>query len=70
MHYVILDSNANLVDSYDREDEAREALTKIVQRDPESADEYAVLPYDDDGMPADGNVIEGSELIEQTIPFG
>jgi hypothetical protein len=70
MYYVILDSNANLVDSYDREDEAREALKKIVQRDPDSADEYAVLTYDDDGVPTSDAVTEGSELVEHTIPFG
>lgn len=59
--YVILDSTANLVDSFDLEQEARLALENIVRQDPESADEYALLTYDDDGHPL-GRALVGSDL--------
>ena len=59
--YVILDSTANLVDSFDQEQEARLALENIVRQDPESADEYALLTYDDDGHPL-GDALVGSDL--------
>jgi hypothetical protein len=61
MNYVILDSTANLVDSFDREDEARAALETIVHQDPEAADEYAMLTYDDEGHPV-GEATTGAEL--------
>jgi len=48
-HFVILDDTANLVDSFDREDEARAALEAIVHQDPEAVESYAILPYDDEG---------------------
>jgi hypothetical protein len=60
-YYVILDSTANLVDCFDRESEARDRLAAIVQQDPRSADEYAILPYDDSGNPV-GEAITGSQL--------
>lgn len=59
--YVILDSTANLVDSFDQEAEARRALETIVRQDPDSADEYALIEYDDDGKPVDDALV-GSEL--------
>jgi hypothetical protein len=61
MNFVILDSTANLVDAFDQEDEARAALETIVQQDPESADEYALLTYDDAGHPV-GEALTGSQL--------
>jgi hypothetical protein len=61
MNYVILDSTANLVDSFDREDEARAALETIVHQDPDVADEYAMLAYDDDGHPV-GEATTGAQL--------
>lgn len=61
MNYVIFDSTANLVDAFDREDEARAALEKIVHDDPDSADEYAMLTYDDAGHPV-GEALAGSDL--------
>ncbi|HEX7298171.1 MAG TPA: hypothetical protein VF257_04130 [Solirubrobacteraceae bacterium] len=60
-HYVILDSTANLVDSFDHEDEARSALERIVRRDPDAADDYALLTYNDEGLPVGGPIV-GSEL--------
>lgn len=56
-YYVILDSTANLVDSFDREDEARAALEKIAREDPDSADEYALLTYDDHGHPVGAAIV-------------
>jgi hypothetical protein len=60
-YFVILDSTANLVDSFDQEDEARRALEEIVRQDPESADEYAIIPYDDRGHPI-GKAFVASDL--------
>jgi hypothetical protein len=59
--YVILDGTANLVDSFDQEQEARLALESIVRQDPESAGEYALLTYDDNGYPI-GNALVGSDI--------
>lgn len=36
-HYVILDSTANLVESFDDEDEARAVLEQMAQQDPDEA---------------------------------
>jgi hypothetical protein len=60
-HYVILDSTANLVDSFDDDGEARAALETIVREDPHAADEYALLTYDDAGQPV-GEALMGSDL--------
>lgn len=60
-YYVILDSTANLVDSFDREDEARAALQAIVEQDPGSADEYALLTYGNDGQPV-GKAVSGADV--------
>lgn len=60
-HFLILDSTANLVDSFDREDEARAPLEEIVCQDPDEADEYALLTYDDKGQPV-GEAVVGSDL--------
>jgi Rieske Fe-S protein len=60
-YYVIIDSNANLVESFDQEAEARAALEKIVQDDPNTGDEYAMLQYDNSGRPV-GEALLGSEL--------
>jgi hypothetical protein len=60
-YYVILDSTANLVDSFDREDEARTALEAIVRQDPDAADHYAIVTYDDAGHPV-GEAVTGADL--------
>jgi hypothetical protein len=60
-YYVILDSTANLVDSFDQEGEARAALERIVRQDPDAADDYALLRYDDEGKPV-GTVVTGSGI--------
>lgn len=60
-YYVILDSTANLVESFDDKQEALRALEQIVQQDPESADEYALLTYNNKGRPV-GQAVVGSDL--------
>ena len=51
MHYVLLSSTGNLIESYDEESEARAALQRIVSSEPEAADDIALMTYGDDGMP-------------------
>jgi hypothetical protein len=58
-YFVILTSDANLVESFDEEPEALAALDQIVSQDPDHADEYAILRYDDDGKPF-GDATPGS----------
>lgn len=53
--------SVDLVESYDQEQEARNALAQIVRLDPESAGEYALLTYDANGAPVDDPII-GSDL--------
>lgn len=60
-YFVILDCTANLVESFDQESEARDALETIVQQDPDSAEEYAILKYDDNGNPV-GQAVTGAQL--------
>jgi hypothetical protein len=60
-YYVILDSTANLVDSFTDEAEGRSALEAIVRQDPEAADDYALLQYDETGRPV-GETLIGSDL--------
>jgi hypothetical protein len=59
--FVILDSTANLVESFQRERDARMALESIVRQDPDAADEYAMVSYDDQGQPF-GEAVTGSDL--------
>ena len=61
MNYVILDSTANLVDAFDQEHEARAALDAIVHQDPDAADDYALLAYDDTGRPV-GEALTSAQL--------
>jgi hypothetical protein len=51
MHYVLLSSTGNLVDSYEDETQARMALQRIVDADPDTAEDVALMTYGDDGMP-------------------
>jgi len=60
-HFAVLDDTANLVDSFDREDEARAALEAIAHRDPAAADGHAFLTYDDEGHVV-GQAITAADL--------
>jgi hypothetical protein len=51
MHYVLLSSTGNLIDSYEEEAEARVALQRIVDAEPNAAEDVALMTYGDDGMP-------------------
>jgi hypothetical protein len=51
MHYSLLDSAGNLIDSFDDEHEAHEALTAILRADPDASGEVAIVTYDDHGEP-------------------
>jgi hypothetical protein len=57
-YFVILDSTGNLVESFDGEGEARAALLRISEQDPDNAEEYAILQYDSTGHPV-GDAIVG-----------
>ena len=57
---MIFDSTANLVAAFDDEHEAHAALEAIARRDPQAADEYALLVYGDDGRLA-GDAIPAAQ---------
>jgi hypothetical protein len=59
-YFSIFSSDANLVESFDQEDEALAALEQIAREDPENADEYAMLTFDEFGN-AIGEAVVGSE---------
>ena len=49
--FVIFDSTANLVDSFDDVNDARARLTQIAGQDQDAASEYALLEFDASGTP-------------------
>jgi hypothetical protein len=51
MHYVLLSSTGNMIDSFDEEQVALAALRRIVEAEPEAAQEIALMTYGDDGQP-------------------
>jgi hypothetical protein len=51
MHYVLLSSTGNLIDSNEDESEAHAALQRIIDAEPGAADDVALMTYGDDGMP-------------------
>lgn len=51
MHYVLLSSTGNMVDSYEEESIARAALQRIVDAEPKVAEDIALMTYGDDGQP-------------------
>jgi hypothetical protein len=52
MHYVLLSSTGNMIDSYEQESAARAALQRIVETEPEAAEDVALMTYGDDGLPS------------------
>ena len=54
MDYVLLTSTGTMVDSYEEEWAARAALQRIVDAEPEAAEDIALMVYGDDGLPVDG----------------
>jgi hypothetical protein len=51
MYYVLLSSTGNLIDSHEDEAEARAALQRIIDAEPDAAEDVALMTYGDDGMP-------------------
>jgi len=56
MHYVLLSSTGNLIDSYEDESAAQSALQRIIDTEPNAAEDVALMTYGDDGMPIDDPV--------------
>jgi hypothetical protein len=54
MTYTLMASTGNMIDWFDNESEARAALQRIVELEPEHAEDVALFVSDDDG-----HVIEG-----------
>lgn len=61
MHYVLLSSTGNLVDSFDNEPDARAALQRIVDAEREAGDDVSLMVYDDDGMPVGDPIFAKTE---------
>lgn len=51
MHYVIFDSTGNLVESFEDERSAREAIDRIVAGESDAAEHVALFICGEDGMP-------------------
>lgn len=62
MNYLIFDSTANLVDSFDQEQEARETLIEIIDQAPETAEDYVIAAIDEDGNMV--GTITGASVVE------
>jgi hypothetical protein len=56
MNYVLLSSTGNMVESYEEESIARAALQRIVDAEPEVAEDIALMTYGEDGLPVGGPV--------------
>jgi hypothetical protein len=56
MHYALLSSTGNMVDSYEEEGIARAALQRIVDAEPEAVEDVALMIYDEDGQLVGGPV--------------
>jgi len=57
-YFAIFTSDANLVESFDEEAEANEALAAIGRENPDEASEYAVIAFGDDGLPVENQRVE------------
>jgi len=51
MHYVLLSSTGNMIDSYEEEAGARAALQRIVDAEPDAAEDIALVTYDESSLP-------------------
>ena len=49
MNYSLFSSSGNLIDSFDDETEARAALRRIVEAEPDAAEDVALFVSDDTG---------------------
>jgi hypothetical protein len=64
MTHGIFTSTGNVVAWFDTEDDALAALSDLVAKEPEAADEIAAMPFDDEGH-ACGPAITGATLLQQ-----
>ena len=56
MNYSLFASTGNMIDSFDDDAAARAALQRIVELEPESADEIALFISDDYGTVVEGPI--------------
>lgn len=56
MTYTLMSSTGNMIDWFEDESEARAALQRIVELEPEHADEVALFISDDDRSVVDGPI--------------
>jgi hypothetical protein len=61
MTFSIFDTTGNLVDAFERRDDALAALKAIVTADPNAADDVFLVAQDDEGQIV-GETIYGSSL--------
>jgi hypothetical protein len=54
MDYSLFSSAGNLIDSFTDEAEARPALQRLVESEPEAADDIALFISDDEGTVVEG----------------
>jgi len=56
MNYSLFSSTGNLIDSFTDETEARAALQRIVEAEPDAAEDVALFVADDAGVIVDGPI--------------
>lgn len=56
MTYTLMSSTGNMIDWFENESEARAALQRIVELEPDQADEVALFVCADDGAVIDGPI--------------
>jgi hypothetical protein len=56
MDYSLFSSTGNLIDSFSDESEARAALQRIVEAEPDSADDVALFIADEAGAVVEGPI--------------
>jgi hypothetical protein len=56
MTYTLMSSMGNMIDWFDDEAEARAALQRIVELEPEYAEDVALFVSDDDGTVVEGPI--------------
>lgn len=56
MDYSLFSGAGNLIEAFDDERDARAALQRIVEDEPDAADDVALFISDDDGTVVDGPI--------------
>ncbi|MGH2891110.1 MAG: hypothetical protein ACRDNJ_15940 [Solirubrobacteraceae bacterium] len=56
MTYTLMASTGNMIDWFDNEPEARAALQRIVESEPDAAQDIALFIADDDGTIVEGPI--------------